>query len=98
MYIVNFFFKMSRQYNTLSFIPFTQNLNINFLNKNSCWLCKHSFLDMHMGLRCKKFTLPDSHYKRTKYSLYSNNFDYTYKCRMDEKKCGPFGKYFEPRS
>jgi hypothetical protein len=82
-------------YSSLSFVPL--NINVEFLYRNSCWKCKHSFLDMHMGLKCKKYQLRNYHPKNT-VPLLSNNFEYAYRCRLDEKKCGYFGRYFESNS
>ena len=86
---------LSKYYSSLSFAPL--NTNAEILNRNSCWKCKHSLLDMRMGLKCKKYLLRDYDPKNT-VPLLSNNFEYAHRCRLDEKKCGYIGRYFESKS
>jgi hypothetical protein len=50
---------------------------------------------MRLGLKCKKFLLPYIPPKRGNIPLYSNNYEYTHRCRLDEKKCGYMGIYYE---
>ena len=82
-------------YSSLSFAPL--NVDAEFLYRNSCWKCKNSFLDVRMGLKCKKYQLRDYHPKNT-VPLLSNNFEYAHRCRLDENKCGYKGRYFESNS
>lgn len=83
----------TRFISTVSFAPL--NPTVDFLYNRSCWKCKHSFLDMRLGLKCKKFLLPYIPPKRGNIPLYSNNYEYTHRCRLDEKKCGYMGIYYE---
>jgi hypothetical protein len=81
-------------YSSLSFTPL--NTNAEILNRNSCWKCKNSFLDVRMGLKCKKYQLRD-YYPKNTVPLLSNTFEYAHRCRLDEK-CGYIGRYFESNS